>query len=81
MESELSVEKDKIDLGLARFRFHRRCTKSAIPIRAIMATAPPMPPTIAAIFCFLRGGGGAFLVVVLLAFMVCTVTLKEGPSQ
>ena len=80
MESEFSVEKDKIDLGLARFRFHRRCTKSAIPIRAKMATAPPMPPTIAAIFSFLRDGGG-FLVVVPLAFMVCTVTLREGPSQ
>jgi len=76
MESGSAVEKDKMDLGLARFRLHRRCAKRAIPIRAKMATAPPMmPPTIAAIVRFLCDGG---LFVAGLEFIVCTGTLREG---
>jgi hypothetical protein len=76
MELESAVEKDKIDLGLARFRLHRRCTKTAIPTRAKMATAPPMmPPAIAAMVRFLCDGG--LFVVALLAFIVCTGTLRE----
>lgn len=77
MELESAVEKDKIDLGLARLRLHRRCTKRAVPIRAKMATAPPMmPPAIAAIVArFLCDGG--VLVVALLALIVCTGTLRE----
>ncbi len=63
MELESSVEKDKIDLGLTRLRLHRRCTKRAIPIRAKMATTPPMvPPAIAAMFRFLRDGGRTLVV-------------------
>ena len=78
MELESTVEKDKIDLGLPRLRPHRRCTKREIPIRAKMATAPPMmPPAIAAMFRFLRDGGGV-LVVVALGFIDCTGTLREG---
>ena len=77
MELESAVEKDKIDLGLARLRLHRGCTKRAIPIRAEIATAPPMmPPAIAAMFRFLRDGGG--LVVALLGSIVCTATLRKG---
>jgi hypothetical protein len=76
MELESAVEKDKIDLGLARLRPHRRRTKRAIPIRAKMATAPlMMPPAIAAIFRFLCDGG---LVVPPLALIVRTGTLREG---
>ena len=72
---ESSVEKDKMDLGLARLRPHRRCATRATPIRAKMATAPPMmPPTIGATFRFLRDGGG-FLVVGPLKFIVCGVSL------
>jgi hypothetical protein len=81
MESEPSDEKDKIDLGLARFRLNLRRTKSTIPIRAKMARAPPMPRTIAVIFCFLRDDGGFLVVPPLGFFIVCTVTLREGPSQ
>ena len=75
MELESSVEKDKIDLGLARLRLRRRCTKRAIPIRAKMTTAAPMiPPAISALVRFLPDVG---LVVALLAFIVCAETLRE----
>jgi hypothetical protein len=81
MELESTVEEDKIDIGLARLRLQRRCTKRAIPIRAQMATTPPMmPPAIAAVVRFLRDGGRP-LVVAPLTFIVCTGTLQEGSSQ
>jgi len=77
MELESAVEKDKIDLGLARLRPHRRRIKREIPIRPKMATAPPMtPPAIAAMFRFLCDGGG--VLVVALGFIGCGVTLREG---
>jgi hypothetical protein len=79
MELESTVEKDKMDLGLARFRFHRRCTKSETPIRAQMATAPPMAPAIAAVFCFFRDDGGFFVVAPdPLVYIVCGRILREG---
>jgi hypothetical protein len=71
------MESDKIDLGLTRLR--RRCTKTAIPITAHTAAAPPMiPPTIAGVFIFLCGD---FDFASPLAFMLSTGTLREGPSQ
>jgi hypothetical protein len=67
-----SVEKDKIDLGLDRLRPNRRCAKRLIPIRAKMATAPPMmPPAIAVMFRFLGDGSGA------LGIIGCAGTLRE----
>jgi hypothetical protein len=78
MELESAVEKDRIDLGLARLRPHRRRAKRAIPISAKMATAPPtMPMAIPAMFRFL-GDRGGFVVVVPLAFIFCTATLRKG---
>jgi hypothetical protein len=78
MELESTVEKDKIDIGLARLRLHRRCTKRAIPIRAQMTITPPMmPPAITAMVRFLRDGAGP-LVVAPLRFIVCTGALQEG---
>jgi hypothetical protein len=66
-----SVETDKIRLGLARLR--RSCTKTAIPITARMAPAPPrMPPTIAPMFRFLG------LLLVTVAFIGSTGAL-QGP--
>ena len=73
--TESSVEEDNIDLGLGRLRLHRRRTKTAIPIRAKMTTAPPtMPPAISAVVRFLPDG---VLVVAPLAFIVCAGTLRE----
>lgn len=77
MELESALEEDKIDIGLARLRPHRRRTKRAIPISAKMATAPPtMPPAIMAAFLFLDDPG-VFVVVVPLAFIFCTATLRK----
>jgi hypothetical protein len=67
-----SVEKGKVDLGLARLRRSR--TKATVPITARIAPAPPMmPPTIAPVFCFLCGVG---VLVVSLAFIVSTGALR-----
>ena len=76
MELESTVEKDKMDLGLALLRLHRRRTKRAIPIRAKMTTAPPMmPPAIAAFCPFLCDGDG--LLVAPLATIACVGRLQE----
>jgi hypothetical protein len=76
IELESAVEKDKIDLGLARLRLDRRCTKTVIPIRAKKTTPPAMPPAIAAIGN-LCDGRGPIVVVAPLAFIVCVGTLRK----
>ena len=79
MELESALEEDKMDIGLARLRPHRRRTKRAIPISAKMTTTPPtMPPTIPAMFRRFLGDRSGFVVVVPLAFIFCTVTLRKG---
>jgi hypothetical protein len=71
--STKSVDKGKIDLGLARLRRHS--TKATIPISAKMAPEPPIvPPTIAPMFRFLCNDG--FVGVLPLAFIVSTGALR-----
>ena len=70
-----SVEKDKIDLGLARLL--RSCTKITVPIAVRIAPAPPrVPPTIAPTFRFPGGVGSPLGVVVPVAFIVSTGALQ-----
>ncbi len=59
--SQVSVEDDKIELGLDRLRFRRRCMKVTIPITAKMALATS--PIIAPSFLFRFPGDGKFVIV------------------
>jgi len=72
-----SFEEDKIDLGLDRLHFLRRCMKVTIPITEKTAAIPPMvPPTIVPIFWFRFGGNGKFVFdAVPFAFIVCVGAL------